>query len=75
MFTNMDTREERDMSDDKKPDSENKKDDKEPSEAEGGDNGSADAAAPAGIRRGREPSTLLKGSDPCLRLRARSVTS
>ena len=47
MFTNMDTREERDMSDGKKPDSENKKDDKEPSEAEGGDNGSADAAAPA----------------------------
>ena len=44
---NMDTREEPDMSDDKKPDSENKKDDKEPSEAEGGDNGSADAAAPA----------------------------
>jgi hypothetical protein len=42
----MDTREEPDMSDGKKPDPENKKDE-EPSEAEGGDNGSADAAAPA----------------------------
>jgi hypothetical protein len=44
---NMDTREEPDMSDDKKPDSENQKDDQEPGEAEGGDNGSTDAAAPA----------------------------
>jgi hypothetical protein len=35
------------MSDDKKHDSENENDEQEPSEAEGGDNGSAGAALPA----------------------------